>query len=411
MSALGTITDPADWPDEELRRDPFPFWKLLRDRHPVWRHPATGVYHVSRYHDVVAVFADSERFSNRYYAKSLGVVFGPTMLQMDGRDHVARRTIVAPEVVGRRLGGYRELIESNARDLIAAFAGEGRADLVSDFSTWLPVNVIVDMLGMPKDGLPFFHDWYQAMMAGLGHGDADLRRRGIEAHQALAAYTEPIIAERMARPGDDFISKIVHAECDGERLSMAEVQAFISLMLTAGGETTDKAIANLWANLLADPEQLELVRSDPALFDQAFSETMRHSFPVLSQVRTALVDVEIEGVTIPAGSLVNISIGSANNDETVFSDPRRFDLRRSDLWLTKELRKGYDDGERFGHLGFGLGKHFCVGYEMARLEAVVGSQLLLETVPGLELAPGARVSFVVTGATRSAPSVPVVFGS
>jgi cytochrome P450 len=401
--------NPADWPEAEFRSDPFPFWDLLRENYPVWRHPASGLFLITRYRDVVDVFSDSERWSNRYYAKSLGAVFGPTMLQMDGHDHVVRRTIVAPEVVGKRLGGYRDLIERNAIELVDHLRRKRSADLVADFTTWLPVNVIVDMLGMPKDGLPLFHGWYQAMMAGLTHLDPAARQRGIDAHRALAAYTEPIIAHRMMHPGDDFISKILHAECDGERLSLVEVQAFISLMLTAGGETTDKALANLWANLLTNPEQLELVRRDPTNFDPAFSETMRHSFPVLSQIRTAVVDVEMCGVGIPAGSVVSISIGSANNDPDVFRDPRRFDLRRTDLWLAKELRKGYDDGERFGHLGFGLGKHFCLGYEMARAEAVIGSQVLLEALPDIHLVPGVALDMVVTGATRSVQAMPIEF--
>jgi cytochrome P450 len=400
-------SDPAAWPATDIARDPFPFWQLLRDEHPCWRHPS-GVFHLTRYDDVVNVFADSETWSNRLYAKSLGVVFGPTMLQMDGSDHVWRRTIVAPEVVGKRLDGYRTLIERNANELIDRFVGNGSADLVADFSTWLPVNVIVDMLGMPKDGLPLFHEWYQAMMAGLSHADPAARQHGIEAHQALCAYTAPIIEARQREPGSDFISKILHAEKDGERLTLVEVQAFISLMLTAGGETTDKAIANMWANLLADPDQLALVRSDPNAFDDAFGETMRHSFPVVSQVRLATHATTYHGTEIPAGAVVQISIGSANNDERIFTDPRRFDLTRRDLWRTKELRAGYDRDGIHGHLGFGLGKHFCLGYEMARLEAVVGSQLLLERCPGLH-ATAPIEPMVITGATRSLPRLPVAW--
>ncbi len=394
---------PADWPVEEYLTDPFPYWQLLRDEFPVWWNDATRSWHITRYDDVVAVFGDSETWSNRFYAKSLGVVFGPTMLEMDGRDHVVRRTIVAPEVVGNRLAGYRELIERNAMELIDRMRGGDQDDLVAAFSTWLPVNVIVDMLGMPKQDLPLFHDWYQAMMAGLGHGNAEQRAAGIAAHQALAAYVDPIIRDRMAEPTGDFISKIVHAECDGERLTLAEVQAFISLMLTAGGETTDKAIGNLWAQLLTQPDQLALVREDPARFDDAFGEMMRHSFPVYSQARTAVHEVEIRGQVISAGDVVTISIGSANNDERVFDDPRRFDLQRDDLWRAKELRKGYDTDGVHGHLGFGLGKHFCLGYEMARVESVIGSQLLLEAFPDIRLASGFEPRFRFVGATYSAP--------
>lgn len=406
------MTAPWEWPAEAFAADPFPFWKLCRDEYPVWQHPKTKVWHLTRYHDVVAAFSDSSTYSNRVYEQSLGVVFGPTMLQMDGMDHVVRRTIIAPEVVGKRLAGYVELIERNANELIDRILarGDGRADLVQEFSTWMPVNVICDMLGLPKADMAFFHDCYQRMMAGLSSWDPAARADGVAASRAFADYVAPIVAERRRHPGDDFVSRIIHAEVHGERLGDDEVRAFLALLLTAGGETTDKAIANLWVNLLTNPDQLALVREDPDLLDPAFSEMMRHSFPVISQSRLVTADVEWYGQVIPAGSVLNISIGSANNDERVFADPRRFDLTRSDLWLAKELRKGYDDGHRFGHLGFGLGKHFCLGYELARAEAVIGSKLLLDRLPGLRLAPGARTDLRITGQTRSLPSLAVAYG-
>ena len=402
-------TDPHDWSYDDFRADPFTYWKILRDEHPVFWDERAGQFVVTRYHDVVAFFGDSDRFSNKFYAKSLGVVFGPTMLQMDGRDHVVRRTIVAPEVVGKRLDGYRELIERNTIEMIEKFRSRGTADLIQEFTTWLPVNVICDMLGLPKKDMAFFHDCYQKMMAGLGHANAEQRVAGIAAHQALVAYAKPLVAERAERPTGDFISRIIHAEVDGERMTLAEIEAFISLLLTAGGETTDKSIGNMWCNLLSNPSQLADVQRDPSLWDNAFSETMRHSIPVLAQVRTAVVDIELHGVTIPAESRVQLSMGAANNDETVFADPRTFDIHRGDLYMTKELRKGYDDGERFGHLGFGLGKHFCPGYEMARVEAIIGSQLLLDTLPDLRIKPGFVPQMKIDGATRAESTLPVEF--
>jgi pulcherriminic acid synthase len=339
------------------------------------------------------------------YAKTLGVVFGPTMLQYDGREHVVRRTIIAPELVGKRLDGYRVLIERNAEKLIARMrdrAGrDGEVDLVADFCTWLPVQVICDMLGLPEQDMPFFHDCYQKMMAGLSAYQPALRDAGIAAAQAFKRYCAPVVEERKRNPGHDFISRILTSEVDGEQLSNEEVEAFLALLLTAGGETTDKAMSGMWACLLADEDQLAQVKADPELLDPAFGETMRHSFPILGQQRFSIVDVEVAGVTIPAGSNVNISIGSANNDPDVFHEPRRFDLNRPDLWRAKELRRGYDDGTTFGHLGFGLGKHFCPGYEMARLEAVVAGQYLLDAFPDIRLAPGADVHPVIRGSTRA----------
>jgi cytochrome P450 len=404
--------NPWDWPVGDFLDDPFPFWHMCRHEFPIWQHPETKVFHLTRYHDVVGVFADSETYSNKVYERSLGVVFGPTMLQMDGRDHVVRRTIIAPEVVGKRLAGYVELIRSNVDALLDPIValGHDRFDLVADFSTWLPVNVICDMLGLPKEQMGFYHGCYRRMMDGLSSWRPEAQRDGVAASRAFAASVAPIVAERRTDPGDDFISRVIHAEVDGEQLSDDEVQAFLALLLTAGGETTDKAIANLWLNLLTNTDQLDEVRTDRGLLDAAFSEMMRHSFPVISQVRTVVRDVELHGVTMPAGSTVQISIGSANHDETVFADPDRFDLHRPDLWLAKELRKGSADGPRFGHLGFGMGKHFCLGYEMARAEAVMASDAVLDRYPTIRLSEGFVPRQRITQTTRSVAALPVSTG-
>jgi len=390
----------------DYRLDPWPVFHELRHEQPVFFNEVTNSWLVTRYDDVNAVFADMENFSNQLYAKSLGVVFGPTMLQYDGAEHVALRKVVSPEFVGNRLAGYLDVIERESAALIDGF-DDGPVELVTAFTNRMPVNVIVTMLGMPGDDQDRFHDWYSTMMAGLVFGRPDRTQAGIEAHQKLAEHVAPAIDERSECPMGDLISKILHAEADGRRLTREEVEAFISLMFVAGGETTDKAITNTWANLLRSPDQLALVRDDGDRWDAAFSEMMRHSPPVMGQTRTTTADYELHGVTIPAGSVVTISIASANNDETVFADPRRFDMERSDLNLGKELRMGGSrDSERAGHLGFGLGKHFCLGYEMARAETVIGSKLLLEHF-GDPVEVGEPQPFLITDATRSPGSLTI----
>ena len=386
--------------------DPYPFWEQMRHDQPVLFDERAKTWVLTRYDDCVAAFANHEDFSNRLYGDTLGRVFGPTMLDKDGHEHVVHRKIVAPEFVGRRFEPYYEAIDRNARALIARFPGAGSVDLVDRFSTRLPVNVIVDMLGMDQSDHDRFHDWYTTMMAGLVRFNPERQQRGIEAHEHLAEYVSPIIEDRRGCPAQDLISKIVHAEADGQRLTDTEIKAFISLLLVAGGETTDKGIANMWTQLLLHPDQLERVIEDPSLFDAAFSEMMRHSPPVLGQLRYAINDVEFSGVTIPAGSAVHIQLASANNDETVFDDPRTFRIDREDLHLAKERRMGHHGDEgRYGHLGFGLGKHFCLGYEMARVEAVMGSQLLVQTMHRPRLSPDADTTFLTRGATRSPAAV------
>ena len=390
--------------------DPYPVWEQLRHEQPVMFDERSKMWVLTRYDDCADCFGNHTDFSNRLYESTLGVVFGPTMLDKDGHEHVVHRRIVAPEFVGRRFEPYYEAIDRNARALIEGFATSGPIDLVDAFTTRLPVNVIVDMLGMDQSDHDRFHDWYTTMMAGLARFSPERQQLGIEAHQCLADYVSPIIEDRRGCPAEDLISKIVHAEADGQKLTDTEIQAFISLLLVAGGETTDKGIANMWTQLLLQPDQLAAVLTDTELFDAAFSEMMRHSPPVLSQLRYAVNDVEFSGVTIPAGSAVSLQLASANCDETVFADPRAFRIDRDDLHLGKELKQGHhgQDG-RYGHLGFGLGKHFCLGYEMARVEAVLGSKLLAEAMANPRLAPDADTTFLTRGATRSPAAVLIEF--
>ena len=394
---------------EEHYADPYPLWERMRHEAPVFYDKRLNAWLLTRYEDCVDAFSNHTDFSNQLYSKTLGVVFGPTMLDKDGHEHVVQRRIVAPEFVGKRFEPYYEAIDRNARNLIDNFPDSGVVDLVNAFTTRLPVNVIVDMLGMDQSDHDRFHEWYTTMMAGLSVKDllesqfsSEKQNLGVLAHEELAEYVAPIIEDRKSCPVNDLISKIVHAEAEGQKLTLTEIQAFISLLLVAGGETTDKGIANMWTQLLLNPDQLEAVVDDHELFDAAFSEMMRHSPPVPGQLRYSINEVTFSGVTIPSNQAVYIQLASANSDETIFSDPRSFNIEREDLHLSKERKMGHHGDEgRYGHLGFGLGKHFCLGYEMARLEAVMGSALLSEKMKNPRLADGASTAFIMKNGTRS----------
>ena len=394
---------------EDHYADPYPLWERMRHEAPVFYDKRLNAWLLTRYEDCVDAFSNHTDFSNQLYSKTLGVVFGPTMLDKDGHEHVVQRRIVAPEFVGKRFEPYYEAIDRNARHLIDNFPDSGVVDLVNAFTTRLPVNVIVDMLGMDQSDHDRFHEWYTTMMAGLSVKDllesqfsSEKQNLGVLAHEELSEYVAPIIEDRKSCPVNDLISKIVHAEAEGQKLTLTEIQAFISLLLVAGGETTDKGIANMWTQLLLNPDQLEAVLDDHELFDAAFSEMMRHSPPVPGQLRYSINEVTFSGVTIPSNQAVYIQLASANSDETIFSDPRSFNIEREDLHLSKERKMGHHGDEgRYGHLGFGLGKHFCLGYEMARLEAVMGSTLLSEKMKNPRLADGASTAFIMKNGTRS----------
>jgi len=372
---------------QDYRRNPEPFWAQLRNDHPLFYDHVADQWWLTRYHDVAAVFADHRTYSAATYEQSTGRLLGPTLISRDDQGHVDRRSIVAPDFVGKRLQRSLPLVRSCATELIDRFAHHDQFDLILQFSARLPVDVISAMLGMDGDG-DLFRQWVTEMIQGLAQ-DPAARERGKHAHAAFCAHIAPAL-QNIDDPGRrDHIAKIARAEVDGERLSTDEITAFCGLLFIAGGETTDKAIANMWWNLWQDPDLFTEVAQTPDLWNNAFSETMRRMPAVVNEDRFTTAPVEWYGQELPVGSRVRVSMGAAHLDPTVFHDPLTFDLHRSDLHLTKELRSGSStEPGRSGHLGFGLGKHFCIGYELARAEAVVGSQLIYERCPLVRPATG-----------------------
>ncbi|MEU3547150.1 cytochrome P450 [Streptomyces longwoodensis] len=390
----------------EFAADPYPAYAVMREREPLIWHEATNSYIVSRYEDVERIFKDKKsEFTTDNYDWQVEPVHGRTILQLSGREHAVRRALVAPAFRGSDLKEkFLPVIERNSRDLIDTFRTAGSADIVSDYATRFPVNVIADMLGLDKADHARFHRWYTAVIAFLGNlaGDPEVTAAGERTRVEFADYMIPIIQERRERPGQDLLSTLCAAEVDGVRMSDEDIKAFCSLLLAAGGETTDKAIASILANLLTHPEQLAAVRADRSLIPAAFAETLRYTPPVHMIMRQSAVDVEVSGGTIPAGATVTCLIGAANRDERRFSRPDRFDIFRDDLSTTSAFSAAAD------HLAFALGRHFCVGALLAKAEVETGVNHLLDAMPDLRLADG--FDPVEQGVfTRGPQSLPVRF--
>ncbi|MFK4122358.1 cytochrome P450 [Streptomyces longwoodensis] len=390
----------------EFAANPYPAYAAMREKEPLIWHEATHSYIVSRYEDVERIFKDKKsEFTTENYDWQLEPVHGKTILQLSGREHAVRRALVAPAFRGSDLKEkFLPVIERNSRDLIDAFRTAGSADIVSDYATRFPVNVIADMLGLDKADHARFHGWYTAVIAFLGNlaGDPEVMAAGERTRVEFADYMIPIIQERREKPGEDLLSMLCAAEVDGVRMSDEDIKAFCSLLLAAGGETTDKAIASILANLLTHPEQLAAVRVDRSLIPAAFAETLRYTPPVHMIMRQSAVDVEVSGGTIPAGATVTCLIGAANRDEGRFRHPDRFDIFRDDLTTTSAFSAAAD------HLAFALGRHFCVGALLAKAEVEVGMNQLLDAMPDLHLADG--FDPVEQGVfTRGPQSLPVRF--
>ncbi len=381
---------------KEYREKPEPVWEQMRNDHPLFYDQIGELWWLTRYSDVVRVFSDHEQFSSTTYELTTGQVIGPTLISRDDYGHVVRRSIVAPDFVGKRLKTYQSLIEECSKELIANFEKKEEVALVREFSAMLPVDVISSMLGMVGDG-PLFRQWVTDMIMGLS-GSRENREKGLKANADFCKHIAPLL-ENVDNPERmDHVAKIARAEVDGHRLTEEEIAAFCALLFIAGGETTDKAIANMWWNVLTHKEVLEGIKSDPDLWSNAFSETMRRTPPVISEDRFTTQPVEMYGVEVPKGARVRVCMGAAHLDPTVFRSPKEFDIFRTDLNLSKELRSGGSkDPKRSGHLGFGLGKHFCIGYELARAEAVTGSKLIVQNCGSPELADPAQRGPVIQG--------------
>jgi len=383
--------DAADLHTQAYFQDPFSAWKRLRHDQPLLHDTVDDRWLLTRYDDVATVFREHTVYSTRPYERIFTEVIGPTMVQMDGDDHDVRRAIVAPVLVGRQLTThYGGLVEQVVDALVASLPARGTVDLMAGLTRPLPLKVVAAILGMGADDDGYLAE-VTAKVIGALSGEEPGRSVGVQAHAGFTAHIDGLIEERSETPGTDLISGISHGRTEsGERLSRQEIASFIALMMVAGGETTDRGLANFLAILLQHPDVLEQVRADSDLLDAAFSEFMRRDGVVVYEDRELNEAVTWYGQTIPAGAIVRVALISANNDETVFADPRRFDLRRPDLRLGKESRAGGRIDGVANHLGFGLGKHFCIGYQLARMEIVTATRRLLERYPDLRLASGAE---------------------
>jgi cytochrome P450 len=250
------------------------------------------------------------------------------------------------------------------------------------------VRVFAKLLGIP---LTDYEAW--------GRWAVELERlsvdwdRGVAAAEEVRQYFAPIIEARRAEPNGDFVSELVTAELQGERLTDGLIHGFIRLLIPAGQSTTYRLIGTIMLAMLTHPDQLEAVRADRSLVHRAVEEALRWEAPVQFAAREAAADTEIAGVPIPKGSTVTSVLGSANRDDTRWTDPDRFDITR----------------EHKGIVAFGEGPHLCLGAHLARLEAQVALNAVLDRLDDIRLEPGDDDPHWVGWAFRSPTTVPVVF--
>jgi cytochrome P450 len=382
-------------------RNPYPEFLRLRHETPVWRgslmpmdflpegiEVETG-WNAFRYDDCSRILRDAKTFTSTGYDSSIGIVMGHMILGMDDPEHKSHRNLVAHAFREKSLARWEpEFIGPIVDELIDRFIGTGEADLVPQLTFEFPVRVIARLLGLPEEDFLQFQRWSIELIGLVADID-----RGLAASESLRNYFADVVAQRRAQPKEDVISDLVTADVDGERLSDEAIYSFLRLLLPAGAETTYRSSGNLLYLLLTHTDQLEAVKRDRSLLPQAIEEGLRFEPPLLTIARTTTCEVEIGGVTLPAGEGISPVIGSANHDETRWDNPEVFDIFRPQI----------------PHIAFAHGPHMCLGMHLARLETRVLINRVLDRLPDVALDPGDRDPHIYGQVFRSPNCLPVTF--
>jgi cytochrome P450 len=363
--------------------DPYPSYAALRGEPGLRVHagPLGEWVPVARYDDVVRVLRTPEVFSSR--AMVLPGQAGPdtSLIGHDPPVHTRLRNIVNRGFTPRRVTALEGAISQRVGELFRAFERRGQVELIGDLAAVLPVIVIAELVGLD----PATHRQLKAWSDNLvvGGSSADGRRAG--ELQNFRNHLSAAIEQRRRSPGDDLISAIAGAEDEQGSLNANQVLHFVQLLVAAGSETTTNLIGSAVLHLLQHPAQYEEVARDRSLVPRWIEETLRFDSPVQLVMRRTTREFELSGSKLPADVLVFPMMGSANRDPSQYSDPHVFDIHRS---------------AGAGHLSFGLGTHFCLGAALARLQARIALEAVIERLPGLRLASDAvehHGSFLVRG--------------
>ena len=386
----------------EFIRNPYPYYERLRTADPM-HLTSFGSFVASRHAEASLVMRD-KRFGKNFVERTMRR-YGPQimeepvfrsmshwMLQADPPDHTRLRGLVVKAFTARRVEDMRPRIQEIVDQTLDRIIPKGRMDLIEDYAFRLPITIICDMLGIPEDHREAFY-------AGSRDGGRLLDpvplspeeiRQGNAGNLMAQAYFQQLFDLRRRQPGDDLTTQLVQAEEDGHKLSNEELTANIILLFGAGHETTVNLIGNGLLALYRNPDQLALLKANPGLITNAIEEFLRYNSSVQLSGRVTLEDIEdLGGKPIPKGETVLCLLGSANHDPAVYPDhPERLDITRPNV----------------KPLSFGGGIHFCLGAQLARIEAEIAISTLLHRLPDLRLDdaenPEWRPTFVLRGLKR-----------
>lgn len=384
--------DAVDFFDPAVNDCPYHAYRTLRDEAPVWFDERLQAYVVTRFDDVRAVLQDTERFVSDRAAnkrgRSLprdvialyqekGWVPAPTLAGRDDPNHREMRALFSHAFRPSRIAALEPMIRDLAHELIDAFIDDGECEFVRQFAAPLPLVVIGVQMGANPDDIWRIKAWTDAWVQRLGlMQTAEQRIWSTEMEIEAQHYFQPIIDRLRVEPDDTLLSDLVNTPIPewGRCLTNEELHAELMADTYVGGsETTTNALSGGIRLLIEHPDQWDRLKSDPDRYVPALvEEVLRLESPVQRLSRTTAVDVEMHGVTIPAGSTVMVTYAAANRDDRVFDGPARFDLDRT-------------DGKK--HMTFGFGTHYCMGAPLARRELLHGFRAVVDRIDEMWFLP------------------------
>ena len=382
MTATAVHYSPYDY---EVHDDPYPTYARLRAEAPLYRNDELGFWALSRYEDVSGAFRDTARFSSAYGVTLDELAWGPdahktmSFLALDPPRHTRMRALVSRGFTPRRVQDLVPRIEALTAHYLGPALEAGSFDLVADFAGKLPMDVISELVGVPESDRAEVRRLAD-LLVHREEGVLDVPPAGIEAALALYGYYGDMVAERRRRPTADLTTALIESEIDGEGLTDAEVISFLFLLVVAGNETTTKLLANALYWAWRNPGTAKRVWTDPGLIPGWIEETLRYDNSSQMVARRAAEAIETPHGTIAEGDRVLLLIGSANRDGDVFPEPDRYDIER-------DTAKAIDTDK----LSFGVGRHYCMGASLARLEAAIALRALVAGCAGYDIdAAGVR---------------------
>jgi cytochrome P450 len=386
---------PLDLTDPAVVANPYPAFAAARAQAPVQWHEGLQLWLAFTHAEANAVLRDRRLgriWRDREPAarfESFNLIHRNAILEMEPPDHTRLRRLISTAFARGHVERLRPWVNELAGRLVDRLleesAGQHAVDLLSGMAEQLPVDVIAELLRVPETDRPLLRPWSNAIVKMYEYGRTPEREDAAERAAAeFVAYLRELVAERRTNLGEDLVSHLITVrESDGDKLTEDELVTTCILLLNAGHEATVNVSGNGTLALLRNPDQLHRLRADPGLLPTAIEELMRYDSPLQLFERTATEDVEIGGVTVPAGRKIAALLGAANHDPAVFADPERLDVGRTDN----------------PHISFGAGVHFCIGAPLARVELQASFGALLSRTSALELGgePVRRPEFVIRG--------------